>query len=128
LPALGATDRTFLLTAFDQLRARVTSLPTNAVPIHGDAHLGNVFMTRDGARWNDLEDVCMGPHEWDIAWLPEANLSAFEPVNRDLLAACHYLRSLCASVWCWERYDIPEKREPADYHLAYLRESGLFQH
>ena len=127
LPALGATERALLQTAFDRLRALVASLPANAVPIHGDAHLGNVFITRDGALWNDLEDVCLGPREWDIVWLPVADLSAFEPINRDLLSALRYLRSLCVSVWCWEKYDRPEKREAAEYHLRYLRESGLFE-
>jgi Ser/Thr protein kinase RdoA (MazF antagonist) len=127
LPALRAADRDFLRTAFDRLRALIAGLPAKAVPIHGDAHLGNVFITRNGARWNDLEDVCVGPREWDIGWFSEADLSAFEPINRDLLSALHYLRSLCVSVWCWEKYDMPEKREAAEYHLGYLRASGLFE-
>jgi Ser/Thr protein kinase RdoA (MazF antagonist) len=127
LPALRAADRDFLRRAFDRLRASMASLPASVVPIHGDAHLGNVFITTDGARWNDLDDVCVGPREWDIGWLPQAHLNAFEPINRDLLSAMHYLRSLCAAVWCWGKYEIPEKREAADYHLGYLRASGLFE-
>ena len=38
-------------------------------PIHGDAHLGNVIQTSRGPIWIDLEDVCRGPREWDLACL-----------------------------------------------------------
>jgi len=126
LRALRAADRDFLRKAFDRLRVSLAGLPAEAVPIHGDTHLGNVFITADGARWNDLEDVCLGPREWDFSGFPEADLSAFEPINRDLLSVLHYLRSLCVVVWCSEKYEVPEKREAAAYHLQYLRASGLF--
>jgi Phosphotransferase enzyme family len=127
IPAIGAGDRAFLHAAFNRLRASMTGLPVDIAPIHGDAHLGNVFITPEGARWNDFEDVCLGPREWDIGWLPETRLAAFEPVNRDALATLGYLRSLCVSVWCWEQHAIPEKREAAEYHLEYLRKSRLFE-
>jgi len=38
-------------------------------PIHGDAHLGNTIQTTHGPIWLDLEDVCRGPREWDLACL-----------------------------------------------------------
>lgn len=120
-PALGAGDREFLRSAYGLLRETVTRLPSEPIPIHGDAHLGNVLITPQGAVWNDFEDVSLGPREWDVGWLPEADLARFEPLNQDLLLAFHYLRSVCASVWCWARYDVPEKREAADFHLGYLR-------
>jgi hypothetical protein len=66
----------------------------------------NVLITPQGGLWNDLEDVSLGPREWDVGWLPEADLAQFEPLNQNLLSAFHYLRSLCASVWCWARYDV----------------------
>jgi Ser/Thr protein kinase RdoA (MazF antagonist) len=37
--------------------------------LHGDAHLGNVWRGRQGIRWGDLEDTCLGPVEWDLACL-----------------------------------------------------------
>ncbi|MGA7808275.1 phosphotransferase [Bradyrhizobium sp.] len=120
-PALGPVDRAFLRSTYGRLREMVTSTPFEPIPIHGDVHLGNVLITPQGALWNDLEDVSLGPCEWDVGWLPEVDLAQFEPMNQDLLSAFHYLRSLCTSVWCWARYDVPEKREAADYHLEYLR-------
>tara|TARA_B100000676_G_scaffold297145_1_gene338382 strand:- start:38332 stop:39180 length:849 start_codon:yes stop_codon:yes gene_type:complete len=40
------------------------------VPLHGDAHPGNTLCTPDGeVLWNDWEDTCCGPIEWDYACL-----------------------------------------------------------
>jgi thiamine kinase-like enzyme len=125
LPALAPGDRQFLLSVYRSLRAALDPLPVPLVPILGDAHLGNVFITSDGALWNDFEDACLGPREWDIGFLPEAELPAFEPLNRDALVELAYLRSLCVSVWCWALADIPEKRQAAEYHLGYLRERAI---
>jgi Phosphotransferase enzyme family len=122
LPALALGDRQFLLSVYSSVRTALDRLPVRLVPILGDAHLGNVFITSDGALWNDFEDACLGPREWDIVFLPELELAAFEPLNRDVLVELGYLRSLCVSVWCWALADIPEKREAAEYHLSYLRE------
>jgi hypothetical protein len=122
LPAMSPDDRQFLLSIYSSLRLALDPLPLRLVPILGDAHLGNVFITSDGALWNDFEDVCLGPREWDIGFLPESQLAAFEPLNRDILVELGYLRSLCVSVWCWALADVPVKREAAEYHLRYLRE------
>ena len=44
-----------------------SSLPAQA--LHGDASIGNLLRTDSGLVWNDLEDVCVGPAQWDIAGL-----------------------------------------------------------
>ncbi len=124
LPALAPDDRQFLLEVYDRLRIALDRSPVRLVPIHGDAHLGNVLITSDRALWNDLEDVCLGPREWDIGWLPEAQLAAFEPLDRYALVVLGYLRSLCVSVWCWDLAHVPEKREAAEFHLGHLREQA----
>ncbi len=36
-------------------------------PLHGDAHLGNLMNTTEGALWTDWEDTFSGPVEWDLA-------------------------------------------------------------
>jgi len=124
LPGLAPGDRRFLLSVYSSVRTALGRLPVRLAPILGDAHLGNVFITSDGALWNDFEDACLGPREWDIGFLPERELAAFEPLNRDVLTELGYLRSFCVSVWCWALADIPEKREAAEFHLGYLRESA----
>jgi hypothetical protein len=122
LPALPVTDRRFLLATYSRIIAAVDAHPVKAVPIHGDAGPHNVFITSEGARYTDFEGVSLGPREWDIGSLPNIDLTAFEPVNCDLLSALSDLRSLCVSVWCWAKYDMPEKREAAEYHLGYLKQ------
>jgi hypothetical protein len=124
LPTLAADDRRFLLNIYDRLRISIDRWPPRLAPIHGDPHLGNVFITSDRALWNDFEDVCVGPREWDVGWLPETEIAAFEPLDRDAVILFGYLRSWCVSVWCWDLAGIPEKREAAEYHLGYLREQA----
>ena len=85
-------------------------LPAGLVlqPIHGDAHLGNVIQTAAGPAWIDLEDVCIGPREWDLACLlhrgiltgvkdtnADAALEAYGVHDRDLVDA------LAAAVMLW---------------------------
>lgn len=123
LPALPRTDRCFLLALYDRLIAALDAIALTPVPIHGDAGAHNVFMTPQGAWYGDFEDVCRGPREWDIGFLPPGiDLAAFGLIDRDLFAILSDLRSLCVAVRCWAKYDIGEKREAADYHLAYLKE------
>ena len=122
LPALAVADRTFLLTLYHRLMTALDALPLTPIPIHGDAAPHNVFITSHGAYYSDFEDACLGPREWDVWWLPDIDLIAFEPIDRELLPILSDLRSLCVSVWCWDKYHMPEKREAAEYHLAYLRE------
>ena len=122
LPALPPADRAFLIAAHERIMARLAALPMPPLPIHGDAHLGNVLITADGARWTDFETACRGPRAWDIGFLPEADPALFEPIDRELDAALADLRSLCVAVWCFARYDRPEKREAADFHLGWLKQ------
>jgi Ser/Thr protein kinase RdoA (MazF antagonist) len=121
--ALSSADREFLLMAYSHSIAALDALPLKLTPIHGDAGAHNVFITPQGARYSDFEKVNLGPREWDIGFLsPDIDLTAFEPVNRNALSVLGDLRSLCVSVWCWAKYDMPEKREAAEYHLGYLKE------
>jgi hypothetical protein len=41
--------------------------PLDGRPIHGDAHLRNILWTPEGPLWSDLENVCRGPREYDLA-------------------------------------------------------------
>lgn len=66
-------------------------------PLHGDAHTGNVLMTRDGPRWSDFEDVCAGPVEWDLAslTLTDEAVDAYPGhIDRTRLEECRDLRRL----------------------------------
>lgn len=53
------------------LDAKGGATSSRNVPIHGDAHLGNVLVPEHASGltglWLDWEDVCVGPIEWDYA-------------------------------------------------------------
>lgn len=63
--ALRVSDDPVLHGAAAVLLPRALTWPRR--PLHGDAHAGNLLPTADGPRWTDLEDVCAGPVEWDLA-------------------------------------------------------------
>ncbi|MDP9164694.1 MAG: aminoglycoside phosphotransferase family protein [Actinomycetota bacterium] len=66
-------------------------------PLHGDAHTGNVLISTVGPVWADLEDVCVGPVEWDLAstTVTEEAVTAYPgPVDDDRLEDCRALRRL----------------------------------
>jgi hypothetical protein len=60
----------------DRLRSRLVALtptvfesplPTQA--LHGDVSIGNLLRSDGRLLWNDFEDVCSGPVQWDVAGL-----------------------------------------------------------
>lgn len=58
-----------MTSELERLRPHVfeTALPVQA--LHGDASLSNLLRAERGLLWNDFEDVCEGPVEWDLASL-----------------------------------------------------------
>ena len=57
-------------------------------PLHGDASLSNLLATSSGPRWNDLEDVCVGTVEWDVAGvLSDARAAHGDAFSAEVLAA-----------------------------------------
>jgi Ser/Thr protein kinase RdoA (MazF antagonist) len=88
LPALGALTEAEALLAtvaaeeaidsrtahalherIEELRAMIATLRGPVQPLHGDAHLRNVLNGPGGPLWNDWEDTCIGPVQWDAACL-----------------------------------------------------------
>ena len=57
-------------------------------PLHGDASLSNLLAADSGPRWNDFEDVCIGPVEWDVAGVvADARAKRGDAFSAELLAA-----------------------------------------
>jgi hypothetical protein len=89
LRALGDDDD---VSAFAAERDRLASFmhahTADQQPLHGDASLSNLLATSAGPRWNDFEDVCAGPVEWDVAGvLSDARDRHGEAFSAELLAA-----------------------------------------
>jgi hypothetical protein len=91
--------------------------------LHGGAHDGNLLRTRDGLRWIDLDTVCGGPLEWDIAHLDEGAAAVFPEAQAELVATMRLLVSAEVAIWCFAQYGrAPEVDEAAHFHLARLRD------
>jgi hypothetical protein len=88
-PRLTLRDRDLLRSRLEEMTLTVfeTSLPAQA--IHGDASMSNLIRAENGLIWNDLEDACVGPVQWDVAGLVlEARASgASEAFVADFLRA-----------------------------------------
>ena len=67
--AANEDDLAAMAAAIEAARARLAGLDLTERPIHGDAHFGNVLVTENGPLWADLENVCNGPVEYDLACL-----------------------------------------------------------
>ena len=125
-PALSEDDRDFLKAQYRCLRHDVEAMAGSPVPLHGDAHLGNLLLSDRGPVWTDFEDACLGPAEQDIAGLPSTVWARFRDADQQLIKRCADLRSVCVAVWCWA--DISrsaEVLEAAEYHLQQLRRRTL---
>jgi hypothetical protein len=119
LPTLNAEDRGFLIRNHERLSNMLATFDILPCPIHGDAHMGNVFLTPSGPLWMDFEAASRGPREWDAVGAP--HLPAFHLLNPQLYAVMSELRSVCVAVWCSALTADPDKRAAAQYQLAHLR-------
>jgi len=119
------------------LRALADRLePLDGRPVHGDAHLRNVLWSRDGPLWGDLENVCRGPIEYDLACLrfrpsaeSEEAIAAYGDHDDALVDAVLPHVTLFLAAWTQvivARTGAPEARAEArrriERALAYARE------
>jgi aminoglycoside phosphotransferase (APT) family kinase protein len=107
LPTCDRLDEVRSLLDEPELVAFVDRLPPlPGAPIHGDAHLRNVLWSPDGPLWCDLENVCRGPREFDLACLrfrpspdSEAAITAYGEHDPDAVErALVYLTLFLAAV------------------------------
>lgn len=68
-PELTRDDIAWLRAELGAITPEVFESPLPVQPLHGDVSIGNVLRTGRGLLWNDFEDVCAGPVEWDVAGL-----------------------------------------------------------
>lgn len=80
--------------------------------LHGDAHLGNVMQTADGALWGDWAEAWFGPVAWDLACLrqrqvvfgeisaeTDAAMAGYGPHDEEALDAYMPLVTLWIAAW-----------------------------
>ncbi len=120
--ALAVADRRFLRSAFDEMVLALDERSFTEVALHGEPHDGNYLVTSKGLRWLDLEAACIGPLEWDLAFVGDDAVRAFTDVDPALLGLLRTLNSARVATWCWVRYQFPVMRWHANHHLAVVRE------
>ncbi len=124
LPLLSARDRALLRRADARLTEKLSSLSWRTRALHGQPHEGNSRATEKGVILLDLEDACLGPVEWDLAYLPDASVEAFDNVRADLLSVLRQTVSFCVAAWCWaDPGRAPDVAEAAHVHVRLLRQA-----
>jgi aminoglycoside phosphotransferase (APT) family kinase protein len=121
MKVLSASDRSLLRGAYERLRNELAGLRYPIRPVHGEAHLGNLLVTPDGLRWIDLENVSMGPLEWDLAFLPEGSAVVFPEADERLLTLLRTLNSGRVATWCFARWEFQELHWHGRHHLEEVR-------
>ncbi|MFL6236059.1 MAG: phosphotransferase family protein [Thermoanaerobaculia bacterium] len=133
---LAPADLARLRDAHERLAPILRSPSRPAQTLHGDAHLRNLIATANGLLWNDFEDTCSGPVDWDLACfcrqLPEgqeAALAAYggEAPTLEELAPWLEARDLQGTVWLTAlSHSFPDRRSRAEEMLARWRKRYPF--
>jgi hypothetical protein len=107
-------DLKLLRRHLDESIRKLDAVPMQA--LHGDAHFGNLMVTRGGLLWTDWEDAFLGPVEWDLAsilWnarhldgdhhladqITRGYQLAGGAVDSEVLEICHTARAAVMSAW-----------------------------
>jgi Ser/Thr protein kinase RdoA (MazF antagonist) len=123
-PGLEPRDRQVAAAVYGRLLPALR-LPTDRQPLHGEPHTGNVVWHGGRPLFLDFEAVCIGPREWDLAYMSGPALEAFREFDEQLLDAMHLAVSFCVTAWCSAQPGrAPEVDEAARYHLEVLRRNG----
>jgi Ser/Thr protein kinase RdoA (MazF antagonist) len=121
MKVLSDSDLALLRGTYERLRNELKELRYPVRPVHGEAHLGNLLVTPDGLRWIDLENVSMGPLEWDLAFLPEGSAQVFPEADEELLTLLRTLNSARVATWCFARWEFHELHWHGTHHLEVVR-------
>lgn len=103
-PRLAAEERAELQRILTETGARVAAAGAPQV-LHGEPHPGNLLDTPDGVLVIDLETLCTGPVEFDLAHAPVEVAAHYPGADAALLADCRVLARALATTWRWDRED-----------------------
>lgn len=154
LPALGVIDETLRLLDHPRVAASLDDEDRHLLnqvaarwngarefldrarlrPLHGDAHLHNLWCTENGPIWGDWEDVFAGPLEWDLACLVSPSIVLGDgseaaamvrayggEVDADLLNRMIEVRTLQSVVWASLLSNDAARNQRLRARLAWLR-------
>lgn len=121
-PDLGAAERALLTGTLHRISRAILDRGTRQQLLHGEPHPGNLLATADGPLFIDLETVCRGPVEFDLAHAPQDVAAHYPGVDSGLLADCRILSLALAVSWRWDRDDqLPDGRRRGREWLAQMQ-------
>lgn len=100
--ALTGAERSSLTALLQETTAVVAGYDLPRLPLHGDAHAGNLIATPRGALWHDFDGVCEGSAHWDVACMggDRRAKAAYGPLDRGVAKDFRTLREIYIAVWC----------------------------
>lgn len=91
-------------------------------PLHGEPHPWNLLDTNRGVRFIDFENTCVGPLEYDLAWVPDDVATHYRNSDEALLAQCRAVVLAIIAAHRWSRDDRhPSGRRSGHAFLDALR-------
>lgn len=110
-PGFPDAERELLGDTLRDLRRVISSHGAEQL-LHGEPHPGNLLNTKDGLLFIDLETMCRGPVEFDLAHAPEEVDEHYPGIDEDLLRDCRILVLAMITAWRWDRHDqLPDGRQ-----------------
>lgn len=110
-PGFPDADRELLGDTLRNLRHVISSHGAEQL-LHGEPHPGNLLRTKDGLLFIDLETICRGPVEFDLAHAPEQVGEHYPGIDEDVLRDCRILVLAMITAWRWDRNDqLPNGRQ-----------------
>ena len=70
-PDLADKDRTLLTSTMRDLGESIVAPAIPEQLLHGEPHPWNLLDTNRGVQFIDFENTCLGPLEYDLAWVPD---------------------------------------------------------
>ncbi len=127
-PELIGPDRELLSDTLRRFTDAVVGHGADEQLLHGEPHPGNVLRTQNGLLFVDLETICRGPVEFDVAHAPDEVGRAYRHADPDLLRECRVLTLALATTWRWDRNDqLPNGRQLGVQWLSQIRAAQEFR-
>ncbi|MGW7353129.1 phosphotransferase [Streptomyces sp. NPDC054784] len=121
-PALADEDRELLADTLESTARAIAVRAAPEQPLHGEPHPGNLLATADGPLLIDLETVCRGPVEFDLAHAPEEVAAHYPGADGELLRECRLLVLAIITTWRYDRRDqLPDGRRLGEEWLSRIR-------
>ena len=116
-PTLADADRELLDSTLRSATLAVVRRSAAEQLLHGEPHPGNVLNTTDGPLFVDLETVCRGPLEFDLAHVPQAVSDRYPGVDQELLGDLRGLVLAMVAAWRFDKTDRQPNGHRAGHQL-----------